>query len=104
VRTFDQIEADPTVYATLNRPSEFTVVGTIRDFDTGHRLGEIAVPVLLVSGEHDEVRPHVVEAMHARLPTSEWALFEDSIHTPHLEDHERFLETVGAFLRRVEGG
>ena len=104
VRTFDQIEADPTVYATMNGPSEFTVVGTIRDFDVSDRLGEIAVPVLLVSGRHDEVRPHVVEAMHARLKDSEWALFEDSSHTPHLEEHERFLETVGAFLRRVEGG
>jgi L-proline amide hydrolase len=102
VRTFDQIEADPTVYATMNGPSEFTVVGTIRDLDISDRLGEIAVPVLLVSGRHDEVRPHVVEAMHARLKDSEWALFEDSSHTPHLEERERFLETVGDFLRRVE--
>ena len=42
--------------------------------------------------------------MHARLKDSEWALFEDSSHTPHLEEHERFLETVGTFLRRVEDG
>jgi L-proline amide hydrolase len=103
VRAFDAMETDPTVYGTMNGPTEFTVIGTIKDFDITDRLGEIEVPVLLVSGEHDEVRPSVVADMHERLRDSEWALFEDSSHMPHLEEHERFLEVVEAFLERVEG-
>ncbi|MEA2284383.1 MAG: L-proline amide hydrolase [Solirubrobacteraceae bacterium] len=102
VATFDAVEADPTVYGTMNGPSEFTVTGTIRDWSVTDRLHEITVPVLLVSGEHDEVRPDVVRTMHERLPDSEWALFEDSSHTPHLEEPERFLRAVEAFLERVE--
>jgi L-proline amide hydrolase len=103
VRAFDAMETDPTVYGTMNGPTEFTVIGTIKDFDITDRLPEIEVPVLLVSGEHDEVRPSVVAAMHDRLRDSEWELFEDSSHMPHLEEHERFLEVVEAFLERVEG-
>jgi L-proline amide hydrolase len=103
VRSFDAMESDPTVYGTMNGPTEFTVIGTIANFDITERLGEIDVPVLLVSGEHDEVRPRVVASMHERLRTSEWVLFEDSSHMPHLEEHERFLEAVEAFLERVEG-
>ena len=102
VRTFDAIEADPTVYATMNGPSEFTVVGTIRDFDITDRLGEIDVPVLLISGEHDEVRPEVVRAIDERVPRSEWVRFENSSHTPHLEEPERFLRVVEDFLERAE--
>ena len=102
VATFDAVEADPTVYGTMNGPSEFTVTGTIRDWSVTDRLHEITVPVLLVSGEHDEVRPDVVRTMHERLADSEWALFEDSSHTPHLEEPERFLRAVEAFLERVE--
>jgi L-proline amide hydrolase len=103
IRSFGAMESDPTVYATMNGPTEFTVVGTIAGFDITDRLGEIEVPVLLVSGEHDEVRPEVVAAMHERLRDSEWALFEDSSHMPHVEEPRRFLEVVSRFLERVEG-
>jgi L-proline amide hydrolase len=102
VRSFAAMESDPTVYATMNGPTEFTVVGTIAGFDITDRLAEIDVPVLLVSGEHDEVRPDVVASMHERLRDSEWVLFEHSSHMPHLEEPDRFLSVVSAFLERVE--
>jgi L-proline amide hydrolase len=101
-RSFEAMESDPTVYGTMNGPTEFTVVGTIRDFDITDRLEEIEVPVLLVSGAHDEVRPNVVEAMHERLRDSRWELFEDSSHMPHVEEPERFLTVVERFLEQVE--
>jgi L-proline amide hydrolase len=101
-RSFAAMEEDPTVYGTMNGPTEFTVVGTIRDFDITDRLGDIDVPVLLVSGAHDEVRPDVVQQIHDRLRESQWELFEDSSHMPHVEEHERFLEVVEAFLQRAE--
>jgi L-proline amide hydrolase len=103
VRSFDAMEADPTVYGTMNGPTEFTVAGTIADFDITDRLPEIEVPVLLVSGKHDEVRPHVVAAMHERLRHGERVLFEDSSHMPHIEEPERFLEVVQSFLETADG-
>jgi L-proline amide hydrolase len=102
LRSFAAMESDPTVYGTMNGPTEFTVVGTIAGFDITDRLGEIEVPVLLVSGAYDEVRPHVVASMDERLRDSEWVLFEESSHMPHLEEPERFLAVVSAFLERVE--
>jgi proline-specific peptidase len=102
VRSFDTMESDPTVYATMNGPTEFTVVGTIRDFDITDRLAEIEVPVLLVSGEHDEVRPHLTAAMHERLRHGERVVFEDSSHMPHIEEPDRFLAVVQDFLERSE--
>ena len=102
VRTFDALEDDPTVYHAMNGPTEFTVVGTIREFDITDRLHEIDVPVLLVSGQHDEVRPHLVAAMHERLRHGERVLFEDSSHMPHIEEPARFLDVVEGFLERAE--
>jgi L-proline amide hydrolase len=102
VRSFDAMESDPTVYGTMNGPTEFTVVGTLRDFDITDRLGEIEVPVLLISGAHDEVRPPVVQAIHERLRESSWELFEDSSHMPHVEEPQRFLTVVEEFLTAVE--
>jgi L-proline amide hydrolase len=102
VRSFDAMESDPTVYGTMNGPTEFTVVGTIRDFDITDRLPEIEVPVLLVSGEHDEVRPHLTAAMHERLRRGERVVLEDSSHMPHIEEPDRFLAVVRDFLERSE--
>jgi L-proline amide hydrolase len=102
VRTFDAIESDPTVYGTLNGPSEFTVIGPLREFDLTDRLGEFDVPLLLVSGEFDEVRPDVVRSVHERVPGAQWELFEASSHMPHLEEPERFLRVVEEFLESAE--
>jgi L-proline amide hydrolase len=98
VRAFAQIEADPTVYYTMNGPSEFHVIGVIKDWDITERLPEIDVPVLLASGRHDEATPHIVRQIHERLRDSEWVLFEDSSHMPHVEEEESYLRLVGAFL------
>src|SRR4029078_9139905 len=49
-RTFAKIAEAPEVYNTMNGPSEFHVVGVIKDWDITARLGEIRVPTLLISG------------------------------------------------------
>jgi L-proline amide hydrolase len=102
VRSFAAIEDDPTVYGTMNGPSEFHVVGVLKTWDITERLGEIAVPALLVSGRHDEATPRIVGEIHARLPGSEWVVFEESSHMPHVEEPERCRAAVEAFLERVE--
>ncbi|MGI8698191.1 MAG: proline iminopeptidase-family hydrolase [Mycobacteriales bacterium] len=99
-RTFAAMAEDPTVYGTMNGPSEFHVIGTIKDWDITERLGEIDVPALLVSGRYDEATPAIVAQMKDRIPGSEWVLFEESSHMPHVEEPGRFLEVVGDFLRR----
>jgi L-proline amide hydrolase len=101
-RSFDQIAAEPTVYHTMNGPSEFHVIGSLKTWDITDRLHEIATPTLLVSGRHDEATPLIVEQIHERIPGSEWVVFEESSHLPHIEEPEMFLETVEAFLSRVD--
>ena len=101
-RSFAQMAEDPTVYHTMNGPSEFHVVGSLKGWDITERLGEIDVPTLLVSGKHDEATPLIVGEIHARVPGSQWALFEESSHMPHVEEPEAFLERVEAFLQSVD--
>jgi L-proline amide hydrolase len=103
LRSFQAIDDDPTVYGTMNGPSEFTVIGTIRDWQVTGRLGEIRVPTLIVSGRHDETTPRLQETLRDGIAGSEWVCFEDSSHMPHVEERERWLEVVGGHLRRVDG-
>lgn len=97
-RTFAQLAEDPTVYHTMNGPSEFHVIGTMRDWDITPRLGEIDVPVLVISGEHDEATPAVVQPLVAALSDVRWELMANASHCSHLEQPECFLELVENFL------
>ena len=99
VEGFAWIERDPTVYHTMNGPSEFHVVGSIKDWSAVDRLSDIDVPTLIVSGKYDEATPALQETLRAGIKDSEWVLFENSAHCPHVEEKDRFTEVVGEFLR-----
>jgi proline-specific peptidase len=101
-RTFDQLAANPEVYNAMNGPSEFHVVGTLATFDITDRLGEIALPTLLLSGRHDEATPAIMETVNAGIAGSEWVLFEDSSHMCHAEERARCMAIVDNFLARVD--
>jgi L-proline amide hydrolase len=101
-RSFDQIAADPTVYHTMNGPSEFHVIGSLKTWDITDRLHEITTPTLLVSGRHDEATPLIVGEIHERIPGAQWTLFEESSHMPHVEEAQAFLDRVEEFLRSID--
>jgi L-proline amide hydrolase len=96
--TFSYLEQDPTVYRTMNGPSEFHIIGSCKDWHVKDRLHEIQVPTLLVSGRHDEATPALQETLLAGISGSEWVCFEDSSHMPHVEERERYMQIVGDWL------
>ncbi|MGW4424382.1 proline iminopeptidase-family hydrolase [Streptosporangium sp. NPDC004631] len=89
---------DPTVYHTMNGPTEFHVVGTLRNWSVVDRLHRVTAPTLLVSGRHDEATPRTVQPFADHIPDVRWQIFEHSSHMPHIEEEELFLQVVGSFL------
>jgi L-proline amide hydrolase len=96
--SFYEIYNDPTVYYTMNGPSEFHVIGTLRDWSVEDRCADIAVPTLLVSGRHDEATPATVAPFHDLIPDVRWEIFEESSHLPHLEEPDHFIEVMLSYL------
>jgi L-proline amide hydrolase len=99
-RAFQLLEEDPTVYHTMNGPSEFHVIGSIKDWQSKDRLGEIRVPTLVVSGSYDEATPTLQETLVAGIPETEQVICEESSHMPFWEERERFMAVVDDWLRR----
>jgi L-proline amide hydrolase len=97
-RTFAAVDADPTVYRSMNGPTEFHVVGTLKNWSVIDRLDRIAVPVLLVSGRHDEATPATVQPFADHIPDVRWRIFEESSHMPHVEEKAACLAAVAEFL------
>ena len=101
-RSFALMAEDPTVYHTMNGPSEFHCIGSLKTWDITERLPEIDTPTLLVSGRYDEATPHIVQQIHERIPGAEWELFEESSHMPHIEQSDAFLVRVETFLMTID--
>jgi proline iminopeptidase len=85
-------------YGTMNGPNEFTIVGTIKDWDATPRLGEIQVPSLVTAGRYDEVTPAVAESIHRGIQGSEYRLFTESSHLAFWEERDRYIEVLRRFL------
>lgn len=98
VASFEQLAADPTVYHTMNGPSEFHVIGSLKHWDIRLQLKEITTPTLLVSGQYDEATPAMVKEIHGLIPGSKWELFAESSHMPHVEEPAKFKRVISEFL------
>ena len=98
VASFEQLAADPTVYHTMNGPSEFHVIGSLKHWDIRPQLKEISTPTLLVSGQYDEATPAMVKEIQGLIPGSKWELFAESSHMPHVEEPAKFKRVVSEFL------
>ena len=101
--SFAQLEAEPTVYHTMNGPSEFHVIGSLKTWDITGSLHKIVAPTLLISGRHDEATPKIVQQYADGIKHAEWVIFENSSHLPHVEETEHCLKVVGDFLDKHQG-
>jgi proline-specific peptidase len=86
------------VYAYMNGPTEFDVIGTLRTWDRTGDLGRIDVPTLITVGRHDEIPPSCAETLRAGIPDAQVVVLEHSAHISHLEEPETYLRAMREFL------
>jgi proline-specific peptidase len=90
------------VYRAMQGPNEWTTTGALEGWDTRARLHEIDVPTLVVRGRHDMCTDRVAQELADGIRGAREVVFEHSSHTPVLEETDRYLDVVGAFLRSAE--
>lgn len=100
--SFSKLAEDPTVYHTMNGPSEFHVIGTLAGWSIVDRAGRISVPTLLINGHYDEATDACVQPFADAIPDVRWVKFAESSHLPHVEQEQRFLSVVGDFLESCD--
>lgn len=101
-RTFAIMDEDNTVYRNMNGPTEFHVIGTMKDWTIEDRLNNISVPTLVISGYYDEATPLVVKPYVENIKQNQWVMFEQSSHMPHVEERALCMKTVSEFLNGME--
>jgi proline iminopeptidase len=95
----DRVLQDAEFRATALNRSMFACLPT---FNVVGRLGEIAVPTLVLSGADDWIMPpeHAGARLAAGIPAAEHVIFDESGHWPFVEETDRYLAVVRQWLAR----
>jgi len=101
-RTFDAMDEDPTVYHTMNGPTEFHVVGTLKTWSVVDRLDRITAPTLAFRGAFDEATTECMQPFWDRVANVEAHVFPNSSHMPHVEEKDDCLALVEQFLAKFD--
>jgi len=94
--------ANMTVYGKMWGPSEFTVTGTLRDYDRTAQLKELHLPVLFTCGRYDEATPDSVEGFRSLVPGARLNVIEGAAHLTMQDEPEAYVRVVREFLQSVE--
>lgn len=90
------------VYNTMNGPTEFTVVGSFKDYDGTPRLGELTLPVLWMAGEHDETSPAAAKDFQKMVKGSEYVELTGAGHLTMWDARGEYVSAVRTFLGKHE--
>ncbi|KIW99527.1 uncharacterized protein Z518_11266 [Rhinocladiella mackenziei CBS 650.93] len=96
--TFAWVEKDDTVYMTMNGPSEFTVIGNLKDWSVVDQVHKISVPTLVLNAEFDEARDSCVYPYFSGIPKVKWYTFPGASHCTNVEIPDKYMAVVAEFL------
>ena len=102
VKSADELDGNQ-VYLTMNGPTEFDVIGLLRDWDRSGDLHRITAPTLVTCGRYDEITPACSETIRDGIAGARMVVFEHSAHCAHLEEPELYARTVEEFLSEIDG-
>lgn len=85
-------------YSHMWGPSEFTLTGTLADYDCTAALGSLTVPTLLTCGRFDEATPETTADFASHVAGAQLVVIEDASHSHHLEQPEVYVNAVATFM------
>jgi proline iminopeptidase len=89
------------IYRIMNGPNEFTITGTIKDWDITDKIKTIRIPTLITAGQYDEVTPNVAEVIHKEIEDSRLEIFEGCSHLTMWEDRGKYNRILLGFINEI---
>ncbi|AYG61753.1 proline iminopeptidase-family hydrolase [Rhizobium jaguaris] len=97
-RSLDDWNMGP--YETMQGPNEFLYIGNLKDWNRIPDLPRLTMPVLITTGEHDELTPACALRMKLALQKAELKVFANASHMPFYENPNDYYPTLLGFLSR----
>ncbi|KAH9905268.1 proline-specific peptidase [Xylariomycetidae sp. FL2044] len=95
---FAHLEEDSTTYLTMSGPSEFTITGSLKEWEIGSSAKDIEVETLLLNSVFDEAQDLCIQPWFEAIPKVKWVTLQNSSHMLHWEERERASSLCLTFL------
>jgi proline iminopeptidase len=93
---------NPEIYTYMWGPSEFTITGTLKDYNPIPFLPKIQVPTLFTVGEFDEIDPTIVKELANKVQGSKYFMFAGSSHMTPWDARDENIKVVRDFLNSID--
>jgi proline iminopeptidase len=90
------------IYLRMWGPSEFTVTGSLKDYNATRLLRRVRVPTLFTVGEFDEANPETVKRLGALVPGAKVEVVPDAAHITTWDNPDVTIDVTRQFLRTVD--
>ncbi|HCN47278.1 MAG TPA: proline iminopeptidase [Pseudomonas sp.] len=90
-------------YTAMQGPNEFLYIGNLKDWNRLAEMADFRMPVLITTGQHDELTPACAMRMKLALKNAELHVFPNSSHMPFYEEPEAYSAVLLDFLQRHRG-
>ena len=87
-------------YITAWGQSEFAPRGNLKDYDYTEKIRDINLATLVTSGVSDLSSPLISKTLYDNIPKARWELFQESRHMPFVDETEKYLELLKAWLNQ----
>ena len=87
------------IYSYMWGPSEFSITGTLKNYDATSLLPNIKVPTLFTVGEFDEISVQAVKGLATKVPDARFAMFPGSSHMTPWDARDENIKVVREFLQ-----
>ena len=95
-------QVNTTVYGYMQGPSEFTMTGTLRQYDATLFLKEVKVPTLFTVGAVDEADPVTIRRHAAMVHGGEVVVIPNAAHLTTWDNPEPMIAAIRSHLRAAD--
>ena len=103
-RAFRLKHFNERVYNYLQGPSEFVITGKYKTWDRWKDLPRIAVPTLVMGGQHDTMDPEDIRREGSLIPRSRTHVCPNGSHFSLYDDQRDYMAALVGFLKDVDAG
>lgn len=95
---YDEYFSKPSSGKVVQKRLEYYALNELPTYDIREDISNIKTPTIVFCGKHDSQCPFVYsEEIFNLVPNSTFYIFENSNHSPHVEEQEKFSEMVKDF-------
>lgn len=90
------------IYNYMNGPSEFSILGTLKDWSIRNRLVDIKVPTLFIGSTHNTVDPMQMRWMSLMVDDGRYYHCENGSHLAMWDDRKNYFAGIREFIGDME--